>query len=158
VAEEKAADGRSVTSAFSPQCSKPYAWLNGTWRADSNDAHGPPCPGKRTPTNPCTGHKGMGDVKRGYARCITQHFTATGVGDNRWYRFAEAAADALALYARGDQHCGTYNPGYLSGWNVSSDGVGTGCNPGTPGGSSTGPPCDYGSPGQYPTAAAGGWI
>ena len=83
-----------------------------------------------------------------------QNTQATGVGGGGWFRFVGVGGDALALFARATEHCGTDLPGYLSAWNTKTDGVGTGCHCGS-GGSCTGPPCDYGSPGSYPTRAEG---
>lgn len=98
----------------------------------------------------------MGDVALGDSHC-NKYTQATGVGGGGWFRFVGAGGDALSLFARGDGHCGTDEPGYLSAWNSSVDGVGTGCNcdPSDPGTSCSGPPCGYLSPGRYPAVVEG---
>ena len=124
-----------------PQCSKPYSNVSDAWRAVTN-WHG---------TGP--GGKTMGDLKVGDSHC-NQYTQATGVGGGGWFRFVGAGGDALSQYARADGHCGTDKPGFLSAWNTTTDGVGTGCNCGS-GDSCTGPPCDYNSPGSYPAWGEG---
>ena len=124
-----------------PQCSKPYSNVSDAWRAVTNwHGAGP-------------GGKTMGDLKLGDSHC-NQYTHATGVGGGGWFRFVGAGGDALSQYARADGHCGTDKPGFLSAWNTTTDGVGTGCNCGS-GDSCTGPPCDYNSPGSYPAWGEG---
>jgi hypothetical protein len=83
--------------------------------------------------------------------------SGTGVGGGGWYRFSGAGGDALPLQPGGyAYHCGTALAGWLSGWD-GGGGTGTGCsqNPASQGGSTTGPPCGYSTPGRYPAAAEG---
>ena len=63
---------------------------------------------------------------------------ATSVGGGRWYRFAGAGGDALALEPPVSGHCGTAWAGWLSGW----DRVGT-------------PPAGYSGHGRYPATSEG---
>ena len=57
----------------------------------------------------------MGDVEVSY-ECFSEDWAQTGVGGNKWYRFAGAGGDALPLTSPGDDHCGTTVPGWLSDW------------------------------------------
>ena len=60
------------------------------------------------------------------------------MGGGRWYRLAGSGGDALPLTSPGVNHCGTYYPGWLSGW------AGEGA-----------PPASYSGAGRYPAAAEG---
>ena len=60
------------------------------------------------------------------------------MGGGRWYRFAGSGGDALPLSHPGDNHCGTGNTGWLSGWAGEGD-----------------PPASYSGAGRYPAAAEG---
>ena len=60
------------------------------------------------------------------------------MGGGRWYRLAGSGGDALPLTSPGHWHCGTFSPGWLSGW------AGTGA-----------PPTSYSGAGRYPAAAEG---
>ena len=95
------------------QCFQPYTTLRDSWRSTS------------------TGDGNHGDCSK-----------KTGVGGGRWYRFAGAGGDALPLTDPGGYgHCGTQDPGWLSGW-------------ATPQGGGD-PPHDYSGAGRYPAAAEG---
>ena len=60
------------------------------------------------------------------------------MGGGRWYRLAGSGGDALPLTSPGVNHCGTYDPGWLSGWAGEGD-----------------PPLSYSGAGRYPAAAEG---
>ena len=60
------------------------------------------------------------------------------MGGGRWYRLAGSGGDALPLTRPGAYHCGTYAPGWLSGWAGAGD-----------------PPISYSGAGRYPAAAEG---
>jgi hypothetical protein len=81
-------------------------------------------------------------------RCPTYGTEPSGVGDNRWYRFIGKGGTALpSKYTENVtyMHCGTQNPGWLSGWNASAD-AGPGAKT---------PPASYAEPGRYPAAGEG---
>ena len=86
---------------FDPQCYKPYETLTDAWRATSHGGLGPE-------------GKVMGDVE--LSICFSDEWAQTGVGGNKWYRFAGAGGDALPLTSPGEDHCGTSVPGWLSDW------------------------------------------
>ena len=90
---------------FDPQCYKPYETLTDAWRATSHGGTGP-------------SGKNMGDVELGDVECQSGYEQATGVGGNKWYRFAGVGGGALPLTAPGAEHCGTDAGGWLSDWDA----------------------------------------
>eukprot|EP01046_Picozoa_sp_COSAG06_P011042 COSAG06_NODE_620_length_13728_cov_23.894563_4_plen_660_part_00 len=76
-------------------------------------------------------------------RCPYPTTVGSGVGDDHWYRFIGKGGTGLALASPGHNHCGTSDPGWLSGWNASK-------HPEAPD-----PPATYAEPGRYPTADEG---
>ena len=75
-------------------------------------------------------------------RCTGGH-TLTGVGADHWYRFIGDGGTALARRPPGSRHCGTTYPGWLSGWNATTDPE------------ARHPPATYAEPGRIPTADEG---
>ena len=98
-------------------------------------------------------HKGRAELPDGTSvmmtdldlnkKCPVYGTDPSGVGDGHWYRFVGKGGTALPLASPGHGHCGTSNPGWLSGWNVSA-------RP-----EANKPPASYAEPGRYPTAAEG---
>ena len=128
------AEGKAATTCSGIQ----YSNVSDAWRATSNGGKGP---------------QGMvmGDVALGDPDC--KHWNQpTGIGGGGWYRFVGVGGDALALTYPGQEHCGAWSVGWLSGWNTSK--VGKGCKDAWPG-TTTGPPCRYTKSGRYPTAEEG---
>eukprot|EP01049_Picozoa_sp_SAG25_P015666 SAG25_NODE_3272_length_1150_cov_1.195052_1_plen_220_part_00 len=121
------AQSLSSSESGSLQCFAPYITLSNAWRATTNGGNGP-------------GGKPMGDVALG-ATCDNQ-YQPTGDGGDRWYRFEGAGGDALALSSPGLHHCGTNQPGWLSGWDASA-------------GAGAAPPHMFNTAGHYPTAEEG---
>eukprot|EP01049_Picozoa_sp_SAG25_P020077 SAG25_NODE_6682_length_538_cov_1.735763_1_plen_148_part_00 len=94
------------------QCFAPYTTITDSWRATS------------------TGSGSHHDDGNGVA----------GVGGGRWYRFASASGGALGLplSSPGGYHCGTSQPGWLTGWSGAGD-----------------PPSSFSAAGRYPAVAEG---
>lgn len=115
-----------------------YSNVSDAWRATSNGGKGP-------------GGKVMGDTYTFQAGCRDWN-QPTGIGGGNWYRFVGAGGDALALTPPGNERCGTFTTGWLSGWKTNK--AGKGCEGAYPG-TTTGPPCRYKKAGRYPTAEEG---
>eukprot|EP01052_Picozoa_sp_SAG31_P038650 SAG31_NODE_5206_length_2677_cov_2.313809_2_plen_320_part_00 len=127
--------GCQAACSFSEQCFAPYTNLSNVWRATNNE-------------NISAGGKFMGDVKPGDASCSIWNGKGTGVGGDSWYRFVGAGGTAMPLESPGSwhpgtdhSHCGTRNPGWLSGWDA---------QPGI-----KDPPCNYTTAGHYPKVVDG---
>ena len=119
-----------------------YTNLSDAWRATTNGGKGPAPAG----APPGTPGKVMGDTFAPQPGCRDWN-QPTGVGDGNWYRFVGVGGDALALTPPGNERCGTFSTGWLSGWKTSK--VGTGCKDAYPG-TTTGPHCRYNKTGRYP--------
>lgn len=104
------------------QCTQLYTTLSDNWRATTNGGTGP-------------GGKRMGDAE--HSSPCDSRYQASGVGGG-WYRIAGTGGDAMPLSSPGARHCGTDNPGWLSGWDSASD-----------------PPVSYTTTGRYPTVVEG---
>jgi hypothetical protein len=113
------------------QCFQPYTTLRDRWRSTST--------GEIAISGPGYGGGRRGSDDNAPRGCGNVDYVATGVGGGRWYRFDGAGGDALPLTHPGVRHCGTVEPGWLSGWN-------------SPGRS---PPHSYSGAGRYPTTAEG---
>ena len=112
------------------QCYQPHTAVSDTWRSPEHGG----CPGP----DPDWGT--MGDVSLSDLSC-NLNTQATGVGGDRWYRFASAAGDAILTTPPGENHCCTHYTGWLSGWD-NADAAGA-------------PPTEYSIPGRYPDATEG---
>jgi hypothetical protein len=129
VAEDgRSLGGASPAGALDWRCFEPYELRPAEpWRATANVV---------TPTGPdhCDGPTKWTD---------SDLLTAPPLG-GRWVRLAGPAGDALPTAPPGDNHCGTYMAGWLSGWGGGGGAAAAGA-----------PPRSYATPGALPTPRDG---
>ena len=118
--------GELCDKTWHKQCGQPYNILSDTWRSVQ---HGSRAFGDLYATD-----KQKDDTK---GKC-DKSSAVTGVGGGQWYRFHSSIGDALPITKPGGGHCGTNNPGWLSGWKEAGA-----------------PPVYYDQPGTYPNKTIG---